>query len=161
MDYTQMKDNRGVHRTESLFHETIQGVVRKKYEPIYSLRDYDHKGYLSAYQIYVTSIDEYDAAMKLVGSMAHWRRLCALSWFMNGRPGFEGLHQWREDMAARDMTEAKRVMIEQCKENNVSAARGLDKVAKDSVKTKRVPKNAESSGPDKDAESFLKRFNKG
>ncbi len=64
-------------------------------------------------------------------------------------------------MAARDMTEAKRVMLEQCKENNVSAARGLDKVAKDAVKKKKSNKVTSSAGPDTDEENFLKRFNKG
>jgi len=163
IDLAQMKDARGAHRTESLFNETIQPSIRKKFEPLYSLRDYDHKGYLSAYQIYMTSIDEYDAAIKLVGSMSHWRKLCALVWFMTGRRecGFEGLYQWREDMAARDTTEAKRVMLEQCKENNVSAARGLDKVAKDIIKKKRIAKQSSNSGSNQDEENFLRSFNKG
>jgi len=111
----------------------------------------------------MSSIDEYDAAIKLVGSMAHWRKLCALSWFLQGRTlcGFEGLIQWREDMAARDATEAKRVLLDQCKQDNVSAARALDKVAKDAVKRPKSPKRDISAGPDTDAENFLKKFNKG
>ncbi len=152
------KDTRGVQKTESLFIETIQPQPAKTYEPLYSLRDYDHKGYPSAYQIYMDSIDERDAAIKLVGSMAHWRKLCSLKWFMDGRleAGFEGIDVWRSDMAARDATEAKRVLLMQCKDDNVPAARALDAL---SVKAKKaVPKRAKKvSSSDSTVTDFLKQ----
>ena len=61
--------------------------------PIYSMRDTEYNELPSAYLIYMHSIDEYDAATKLVGSLKHWRKLLAATWFMEGNPlkGFEGL----------------------------------------------------------------------
>lgn len=134
--YETMRDSRGVMKTEALFEEVIQASSREKYEPLYSLRDYDNKGKPSAYQIYIHSVDEREAALKLVGSLAHWRKLCSLKWFINGRPevGFEGLAQWRQDMADRDLTVAKQVLVDQCEAGSVPAARALEKMAKDSLK---------------------------
>lgn len=131
---TDMRDSRGVWKTESLFEETIQQSVRDNgYEPIYSLREYENNGKPSAYYIYMNSIDETDAAIRLVGSLTHWRKLCGLKWFINGRKevGFEGLAQWRRDKADRDATLAKQVLIEQTIAGNVTAARALDKMAKE------------------------------
>lgn len=157
-DMSKLKDKRGAHKTESLFNETIQMKSRLNYEPLYSLRDYDYKGYYSAYQIYMNSIDERDAALKLVGSMAHWRKLLQLAWFMNGRPEcqFEGIAQWREDMAQRDSTEAKRVIMDACQENNVPAARALEQLSKGKKKNK-TKKVADTSG-DSNVTDFLKKF---
>lgn len=158
-DLSEMRSANGSHRTESLFNEVIQPPSRKSLEPLYSLRDYDYKGYPSAYQIYMNSIDEREAALKLVGSLSHWRKLCALKWFMNGRPEcqFEGLAQWREDMAARDATEAKRVILAQCREDNVPAARALDKMSKEVPKTKKTVKSKKDTD-DSNVEDFLKKF---
>lgn len=152
----EFKDRRGVSKTESLFHETIQPSIRKNYTPIYSLRDYDNKGYPSAYNIYMESIDERDAALKLVGSMSHWRKLCSLNWFMEGRTEvqFEGLNQWRLDMAARDATEARRVLQEQMKDNNVTAARA---VLAETKKVKHVV-SAKSKSSTSDTDSNITDF---
>ena len=160
-DLSEMRSSGGAHRTESLFNEVIQAVTRAKLKPIYSLRDYDYKGYPSAYQIYITSIDEREAALKLVGSLSHWRKLCKLRWFMNGKPEcqFEGLAQWREDMAARDATEAKRVIIEQCRENNVPAARALNQMADKVPKSVTKPKLQKSSA-DSNITDFLSKHKK-
>ena len=129
-------DQSGRCRTESLFTEVIQPSSRAKYDPLYSLKCHDSRGLPSAYLVYMSSIDETDAAMKLVGSLHHWRKLCKLKWFMTGRPGtgFEGLECWREDMSARDQSESKRVLLQLCKEDNVTAARALDKLAKEGTK---------------------------
>ena len=126
-------DQAGRCRTESLFTEVIQPPSRAKYDPLYSLKCHDSRGLPSAYLIYMSSIDETDAAMKLVGSMHHWRKLTKLKWFMVGRPGtgFDGLEMWREDMALRDQSESKRVLLQLCKEDNVTAARALDKLSKE------------------------------
>jgi len=109
-------DARGHRRTGSLFLETTQDTNR---EPVLQLKDYDGK-YPSAYILYMESVDEYDAAMKLVGSMSHWRKLLSCSWFMNGDPkvNFPGLNTWREDMKARDANLAKRVLMDKVKNDD-------------------------------------------
>lgn len=161
-DKAELIDARGIPRTESLFIEVIQPGSREKYTPLYSLKEYENKGYTSAYQVYISSIDETDAAMKLVGSMNHWRKLCKLKWFINGRPehGFAGLASWREDMASRDQSIAKEVLLQQCAEGNVTAARALDKMAKEQEKTasSKTTKRASVKEEDQTIVDLVNRF---
>lgn len=126
-DQSVLLDSRQARKTETLFAESISSASKQKYDPLYTLREQSKDGLPSAYQIYMHSIDEADAALKLVGSLAHWRRLCGLKWFMEGAQemGHEGLIQWREDMRARDATAAKRVLQDQASTGNVAAARKL------------------------------------
>lgn len=126
-DMSVLLDARGARKTETLFLESISSRSKEKYEPLYTLREQEKHGLPSAYQIYMHSIDESDAALKLVGSLSHWRRLCSLKWFMEGaeQMGHEGLKQWREDMKARDATRAKSQLMAMAAAGNVPAARKL------------------------------------
>lgn len=126
-DMSVLLDARGARKTETLFLESISSRSKERYEPLYTLREQEKQGLPSAYQIYMHSIDESDAALKLVGSLSHWRRLCTLKWFMEGaeQMGHEGLHQWREDMKARDATRAKAQLMAMAASGNVPAARKL------------------------------------
>lgn len=115
-------DVRGHRRTASLFKEKTQD---QNCPPIFSLKDYD-SDLPSAYLIYMSAADEYDAAMKMVGSMAHWRKLLNLTWFMEGEAeaSFAGLDSWRQDMAARDASLAKQVLMDKLKnDEDVNAAK--------------------------------------
>ena len=126
------KDVRGVYRTESLFYETISTSSKANYKPLYTLKDQPHKGLPSVYEIYNQSVDEYEAAMAICGSMAHWKKLCNLKWFMEGREGvFRGLAAWREEMKARDQSLAKKTLMERVKEGDVSASRALLALSED------------------------------
>ena len=156
-DREEMKDVRGVYRTESLFVEVIQPSSRGKYKPLYSLKEAGNKGLPSIYQIWMTSIDEADAAMRILGSLQHWKKLCSLKWFITGRPehGFSGLNSWREDMASRDRTLAKQSLLKQCEEGNVSAARALDKMATDAIKTSGIIRGKGSDGKKKEDSAIL------
>lgn len=127
-DMSVLLDSRGARKTETLFVESISNRAKDSgYEPLYALREHCKGEKPSAYQIYMASVDETDAALKLVGSMAHWRRLCGLKWFMEGSEvmGHEGLIQWRKDMQARDASRAKRQLMESAAAGNVSAQREL------------------------------------
>ena len=126
-DRSVLKDVRGVIKTQSLFLESQPYKMREKYPPLYSLTEEEREGLPSAYQIYMHSTDEYEAAMKLVGSMRHWRRLCELDWFMEGIPEkmCEGLSQWREDMRLRDASAAKRNLMNAASNGDTSSARKL------------------------------------
>lgn len=112
--------------TQALFYEFPTGK-----EATYTLKNddvmYKDKLRVSAYQVYMHSVDEYDAAIKLVGSMKHWRKLCNLKWFMQGMPehSFEGLESWREDMALRDASLAKKQLQESALGGNVNAQKIL------------------------------------
>ena len=87
----------------------------------------DGKLYRSLYKIYMESVDEYEAALRFVGDMGHWRKLCSLQWFLEGAPQFswEGLNQLRLDMASRDKSEAKKKLLEASSQGNVNAAKIL------------------------------------
>lgn len=135
-DKSDLKDVRGACRTQSLFVEFNQH--NEKYKAYYTLRDFEKKGFISAYLIYMTSIDENDAALKLVGSQYHWKRLCSLKWFMEGHAalGHSGLLAWRDAMKARDETVAKKVLIELAQSGNVTAAKTLKDYTANPAKTK-------------------------
>lgn len=128
MDRSLLIDARGARKTETLFVESITNRAKEAgYEAIYSLRETEKDGKPSAYLIYMNSVDETDAALKLVGSLAHWRRLCGLKWFVEGSEvmGHEGLVQWREDMKMRDASLAKDKLIQATKAGSVPAATQL------------------------------------
>tara|TARA_B100002049_G_scaffold146858_1_gene109166 strand:- start:14481 stop:14990 length:510 start_codon:yes stop_codon:yes gene_type:complete len=114
-------------RTESLFLETFKNQLKGDYEPVYTMRPYDHKGCRSACQIYMNADSEYDAAMQIVNDMRHWRKLCGLRWFMKGSDdgSFDGLEQWRKDKAAKDATEAVRHLKDKAADGNVTAQKTL------------------------------------
>ena len=121
------KASNGVQLTQALFYE-----FNNRKAP-YTLKTQDYKQYKSVYQIYMNSVDEYDACMKIVGSLDHWRKLCALDWFMEGKVvgtgentyRLSGLRQWREDMKQRDASLAKRQLLEQAENGSVPAQRLL------------------------------------
>jgi len=126
INYEEMRSSNGIMKTESLFYETLHGNMAKKYKPFYTLKEFEYMGLPSAYKIYMESTDEYEAAMKLLGSMAHWEKLCGLKWFMEGRDGVHrGLKSWREDIKRRDASTAKKTLIEKTKNDDTSAARAL------------------------------------
>lgn len=119
-------DRRGALKTELLFQETIKADRLENYSPMFTLKEQD-TDLPSAYKIYMSSTDEYEAAMKLLGSMRHWRRLCGLKWFMEGIPmsGFDGLRSWRRDMTLRDKSKSKRQLMDAAEAGVVSAQRAL------------------------------------
>ena len=126
-DRCVLKDGRGVIKTRSLFLEAQPYKLREKYPPLYSLTEEEREGLPSAYQIYMHSTDEYDAAMKLVGSLRHWRKLLDSEWFMEGIEGtmFEGLNQWREDMMLRDASRSKKQLQAAAAQGDTASARKL------------------------------------
>ena len=131
----------GIQLTQKLFYEFDTK------ECIYTLstRDKVKEGvtYPSLYLIYMDSVDEYEAAMRLVGNMEHWRKLCSLKWFMEGMPerGWPGLKQVREDMAMRDASLAKKNLVDSVKDGNVNASKFLyDSATKGKSRKKEEPK---------------------
>jgi hypothetical protein len=135
----------------------------------YTLRDHDFiskkgKKYKSAYVVYMTSADEYEAAMRLVGSMGHWRMLCGLKWFMegleHGSGRLAGLNQWRLDMAARDQSIAKKQLMEEAKNGSVTAQKEIYQTASKSLKAsdKSPQKKKHSSSETNRVQALADRF---
>jgi len=139
----------------------------EKYPSMYALSEVERAGLPSAYLIYMNSVDEADAAMKIVGSNRHWRKLEKLKWFLNGdlSISFDGLLNWRRDMALRDATLAKKVLLQSAKEGNISAAKRLldeykSSVPKNNVGRPKKEDNLDAFDANKIAEIHSKRFNK-
>ncbi len=135
-DKSDLRDVRGHPRTKSLFIDNKPDTSLN--ETYYTLREYEREGYPSAYIVYMTSVDEADAAMKLVGNMSHWEKLCKAKWFLEGSDpiGHRGIISWRRDMAARDETSAKRSLIQEAEMGNVTAAKALHQYAAQAAKQK-------------------------
>jgi len=90
-----------------------------EHQSLYTLDERGKEGLPSAYQIYMHSSDEYEAAMKIVGSLYHWSALMEKPWFM------ERLVEWRKHMALRDYSVAKRVVLKDAKNGDGPAARKI------------------------------------
>ncbi len=153
-DKSILKDVRGVKRTRTLFLESIEwDQLQKGYEPLYTLCPDEKKELPSAYQIFISATTEEEAALKLVGSLPHWRMLTSKKWFLFGDPekivGFEGLEVWRKDM--RDLKKAVtiRLLEKQANSGNVAAMKQLlieaDKLTKANLTPKQRTKAVKDS----------------
>lgn len=125
---SEYKASNGRRFTQSLFYEFNNP------DAPYTLRDTDFtnrkgKTYTSMAEIYRNSVDEYDAAIKLLGSWPHWEMLLKLDWFMNGTEVggtiFEGVKAWREEMSKRDASKAKEQLQKAAVEGNIAAQKYL------------------------------------
>lgn len=130
-----MKATNGRFLTKALFWETSNVKDRGRYPPKYTLKEEEHTDscgntYKSAYKIYMESVDEYDAAERILGSQAHWDLLCTCKWFMDGvsvgdKVTTMGLKTWREHKQRKTESLAKKKLVEAAEEGNITAARIL------------------------------------
>lgn len=116
-------DNAGRFLVRAIFWEMSNPERRITIPPLYTIKVEPCNGLPSAYQIYMESVDEHEAAIKLVGNMKNWRALCLSKWFIEGwkEHGHEGLAVWRDDMEARDKSEAKAMLMDKAGQGNVAA----------------------------------------
>ena len=108
--------------TKALFYEwRFQTTVKAKAP--YTLRNHDYERdghvYLSMYQIYMTCDSEYEAAVKLLGSFPHWKKLKKCKWFQ------EYVEQWEAERNIRDEAIARSQLVKLAEMGNVTAARTL------------------------------------
>lgn len=121
----RLKGENGILLTQKLFLEF--GDEQSPYTLKAHDVEKDGVTYVSLYKVYMESADEYEAAMRLLGSMKHWRKLCGLKWFQEGweEHGFDGLTLMREDMMNRDRSLAKSELLKAASIGNVSAMKIL------------------------------------
>lgn len=153
---SKFKGKNGVYLTEGLFVETD----RSGETAMYSLKVDGQDGYPSAYRIFMESVDEYEAAMKLVGNLDHWKKLCSLKWFVEGRPevGHIGLNAWREHMTLRDESMAKKILMEKAQQGDTAAAKKLLDVAKQEKKIEGKKKKPKGNASGEDLTKVVKQF---
>lgn len=82
----------GNYRTSSLFYET--NTKRDNYEPLFSLKPRDHKGYPSMKLLYLSYKDptEFLPAMGILGSVKHWLVLTNAPFMKNH------IQEWRDEL---------------------------------------------------------------
>jgi len=126
-DFKKLYGSNGNYSYRAMFWELSTPAVREKYPPVFTLKLEEHEGLPSAYQVYMDSVDEYDAAQKLAPNMKIWDDLVNAKWFFDGMPthAHQGLKSWREHMKARDESLAKKVLLEQTRDGNVAAAKSV------------------------------------
>jgi len=133
VDEKTLKDSRGVYKTQSLFREYRFSTTSSD-APIYNLKERDEHNTISMKRIYVACASEYEAAMTLLGSWLHWKKLCKTAWFKSYR------NAWEEERTLREQALAKRALITKAEEGNVNAAKLL---YQNKAKSKTNPNNEE------------------
>lgn len=118
--YQQFIPDRGNWAGQSMFLEFPQHG-KNEYPTLWTVKDFEVNGHPSAYKVYMESVDEYDAGIKIAGSILNWQVLARESgWFYK-----EHLSEWREHMAMRDASLAKKKIIENTKQGQTTAANSL------------------------------------
>jgi len=101
---------------------------------LYTMKEAPDHGLPSAYLIYMTSASEHEAAMKLVGSWNHWKRLLKSPRFMTGPRGstsWTGLETWREEKEIKDVAKAYQLLKESAELGSVQAQKEIWKGSPD------------------------------
>ena len=75
--------------------------------------------YKSMYLMYMQCSSEYEAAMVILGSWAHWQKLLKCKWFA------EVVEDWREEMKLRDEAIAKDAIRYKAEGGDIPAAKAL------------------------------------
>ena len=121
--------------TKAMFYEhRFQTTVKEKAP--YTLRKQDKVDeksghvYRSMYLIYMQCDSEYEAAIKLLGSYPHWRKLKRCSWF------HDHFEAWEAERNIRDEAIARSILVRLAMVGNVTAARTLYTNSKDKLRGK-------------------------
>lgn len=144
-----------VNLTQGLFFEYRFQTTTEITAP-YTLKPYDHTlhsiSYKSMYLIYMSCDSEYEAAIKLLGSYAHWLKLAKAPWFS------PYLERWNEELELREAALAKSKLVALTEAGNVTAARTLLNGKKASVGSpaKKGKRKTDIVGDD-DLDSMLAR----
>lgn len=149
---TQLLGENGIYFTQSLFREFGADCGPYTMGP----RDKVINGekIISAYKIYMDSVNEYEAAMRIVGDMHHWRKLCELDWFLHGVPKAKdkritsGLLQWREDHAMKREAEQLQLLTAAAQTGNVQAAKYLNEYTGKKLSSKSKIQETKKSSPE-------------
>lgn len=161
--------------TKGLFIDSCPKDKVQEYKPKWTLRleDYEQDGvvYKSAYQLYMNSSTEFEAAMILMdGLYEKWKKLQNVKWFLNGRdstaPAHIGLEAWREHKQLQDYTRQIKNLEEKAANGDTNAAKAVIALIEKADKQSKAgrPKKDKVDDPIKgmvaDFQKAKKRFNK-
>ncbi len=114
---------------------------KEKLSPIYTINE-KADSLPSAHEIYMESLTEYAAAMKLVGTWKYWKGMIKSSVRIR-----KLVNDWREEKLLIDQNKARELMWKAAEGGNASAARFL----LESKKEESVQKRAQKQLDEKDA----------
>jgi hypothetical protein len=124
---SRYKAANGIQLTQGLFYEF------NKPDAPYTLRSEDYvskKGieYKSVSALYRDCSSEYEAAILIVESWEHWKKLCSLDWFVTGHITsaglkYQGLNAWKEEQELRKKAVSEKALMGMVEEGNVTAAK--------------------------------------
>jgi len=118
IEYEKLIGDGGHYKTKGIFYE-YKALTKSDYCP-FNLKERDLKnGSISMYRIYMSCDTEYDAAKILLNSWKHWEILCDAPFF---RPFIE---KWREEREIRDASMARKILLAEAEEGNVTAAKAV------------------------------------
>lgn len=159
-------NHKGKKLTFGLFQETTRPAQYKKFCPVYTLQENSiwiaepwNVWIPSAKQIYVRSTSEYEAAIKLVGSIEYWNRLLYHDWFVEGNDDYRwtSLNQWREEQRMRKQHLAENILLQKAMNGDTQAAKmfyqGLDKNKRGRPSDSEIKKAAAEAVAEKDSYS--------
>ena len=170
LDKTKLYATNGKFLSKAIFWEMGNLTSRVQYPPLYTLAQYERYDEVqeltlpSAYEIYMDCVDEYEAALLLVGNLKNWNMLVNSAWFMDGDliHKHEGLSVWREHMNQRDASAAKKALHQKMKDGDTTAAKAVlaETKAKASVGRKNKKTKPDSSSISRISDFKKKQENK-
>ena len=105
--------------------------TKEEKEPLYTILEEDDD-LPSAHRIYMESMNEYDAAMKLVPTWTYWNTMLKHSVRIRHQ-----VESWREEKLLRDQARAKAMLWAQAEKGNISAQRVLYESKKEEAEQRR------------------------
>jgi hypothetical protein len=106
-ELSKFRNTNNVLMFRGIFYETSTS----KPNVVYTLKDFDHKGYPSLYRLYMEEADptEYLFATKHLESWEHWLALCEAPWFK------KHVHRWRQELELKAKAQAIAVIVKASK----------------------------------------------
>ena len=165
LDKTKLYATNGKFLSKAIFWEMGNLTSRVQYPPLYTLAQYTRHDEVqgidlpSAYEIYMNSVDEYAAAVQLVGNLKNWNMLVNSAWFMDGDliHKHEGLATWREHKRAKDASAMKALLVQKAEGGDTTAM----KAALAETKSKApVGRKNKKTKPDSSSVSRISEFKK-
>ena len=158
-DFQKLYVKNGNFAKVKMFWEMSAPEARKEYPPVFTLKQNAYKDLPSAYETYMDSVDEYDAATKIAPNMKVWDELVATKWFFEGEPrhGHQGLRVWREHKRAKDASAMKALLITKAKGGDTTAAKAVLQETKTKAPVGRKAKKKQESPTDSRVLAFKKR----
>jgi hypothetical protein len=117
----------GIFREIPMSGQWIKGEPKV---PLYTIKD-DDDDLPSARKIYMDSVNEYDAALRLTPSWSYWKHMVEHCVKIK-----RVIEEWREEKYQKDQAQARKLLWEAAQKGNVSAQRIIYEARKEEKEQK-------------------------